>query len=52
LDWKFFNGNGVVDFKGQKVFVMAVLGLIVGVLFGEGVLGLIIGSFLGSAMEL
>jgi hypothetical protein len=31
---------------------MAVLGLIVGVLFGEGVLGLIIGSFLGSAMEL
>ena len=52
LDWKFFNGNGVVDFKGQKVFVMAVLGLVVGALFGEGVLGLIIGSFLGTAMEL
>ena len=52
LDWKFFNGNGVVDFKGQKVFVMAVLGLIVGALFGEGILGLIIGSFLGTAMEL
>jgi len=52
LDWKFFNGNGVVNFKGQKVFVMAVLGLIVGVMFGKGILGLIIGSFLGTAMEL
>ena len=52
LDWKFFNGNGVVDFKGQKVFVMAVMGLIIGALFGKMILGLIIGSFLGTAMEL
>jgi hypothetical protein len=52
LDWKFFNGNGVIDFKGQKVFVMAVMGFIIGALFGKMILGLIIGSFLGTAMEL
>jgi len=52
LDWKFFNGNGVVDFKGQKVFVMAMIGLIIGALFGKMVSGLIIGSFLGTAMDL
>ena len=52
LDYMFFNGNGVVDFNGQKVFVMAVMGLIVGVMFRELGLGLIIGLFLGTAMEL
>lgn len=52
LDWKFFNGNGVDDFRGRKVFVMAVLGLLLGMFFDEGILGLIVGSFLGAAMEL
>ncbi|MCW4049895.1 MAG: hypothetical protein NWE89_09190 [Candidatus Bathyarchaeota archaeon] len=52
LDWKFFDGNGVKDFRGKKVFVMAVMGLIIGALFGKTGLGLIVGSFLGAAMEL
>lgn len=52
LDWKFFNGNGVEDFRGRKVFVMAVMGMLLGALFGNLVLGLIVGSFLGAAMEL
>ena len=51
LDWKFFNGKGSDEFKGRKVFVMTVLGLIIGLLFDRGLLGLIIGSFLGAAME-
>ena len=52
LDWKFFNGKGVEDFRGRKVFVMAIMGMIIGALFGKMILGLIIGSFLGAAMEL
>lgn len=52
LDWRFFNGNGVEDFKGKKVFVMAVMGVIVGGLLGKMGLGLIVGLFLGAAMEL
>ena len=52
LDWKFFNGNGIEDFRGRKVFVMAIMGMISGALFGKMILGLIIGSFLGAAMEL
>ncbi|MFA9437877.1 MAG: hypothetical protein ACEROO_12325 [Candidatus Bathyarchaeota archaeon] len=43
LDWKFFNGNGVEDFRGRKR---------ARALFGKMILGLIIGSFLGAAMEL
>ena len=44
--------NGVEDFRGRKVFVMAIMGMIIGALFGKMILGLIIGSFLGAAMEL
>jgi predicted transcriptional regulator len=52
LDWKFFDVNGLNGFKGRKVFVLSVLGLILGALFGKAGFGLIIGLFLGAAMEL
>ncbi len=31
---------------------MAIMGMIIGALFGKMILGIIIGSFLGAAMEL
>ena len=52
FDWKFFNGKGVEDFRGKKVFVMVVVGILLGALVGKMALGLIVGSFLGAAMEL
>ena len=51
LDWKFFNGKSSDDFRGRKMFVLAVLGLVLGVLIGKAGAGLIIGLFLGAAME-
>jgi predicted transcriptional regulator len=52
LDWKFFNGMGSGNFRGKKMFVLTVLGLILGALLGKAGLGLIIGLFLGAAMEI
>jgi hypothetical protein len=51
LDWKFFNGKGSDEFRGRKMFVLTVLGLVLGALAGKAGLGLIIGLFLGAAME-
>ena len=51
LDWKLFSGKGSDAFKGRKMFVLAVLGLILGALVGNLALGLITGLFLGAAME-
>jgi len=42
----------VEEFRGRKVFVMAVLDLLLSAMVGASVLGLIVGSFLGAAMEL
>ena len=52
LDWMFFNGKGSGNFRGKKMFVLTVLGFILGALLGKAGLGLIIGLFLGAAMEL
>jgi len=52
LDWKFFNGKGAGNFRGKKMFVLTVLGFILGALLGKAGLGLIIGLFLGAAMEI
>jgi hypothetical protein len=51
LDWKFFNGKGNDGFRGRKMLVLTVLGLILGVLVDKAGLGLIIGLFLGATME-
>jgi len=51
LDWKFFNGKGSDEFRGRKMFVLTVLGLVIGALLEQVGLGLIIGLFLGAAME-
>ena len=51
LEWKFFNGKGAGNFMGRKMFVLTVLGVILGALFGKVGLGLILGLFLGAAME-
>jgi predicted transcriptional regulator len=51
LDWKFFNGKGSDEFRGRKMLVLTVLGLVIGALAGKAGLGLIIGLFLGAAME-
>lgn len=51
LDWRFFNGRGSDKFRGKKMFVLTVLGLLVGALVGKAGFGLIIGLFLGAAME-
>jgi predicted transcriptional regulator len=51
LDWKFFNGKGSDEFRGRKMFVLTVLGLLLGALAGKAGFGLIIGLFLGAAME-
>jgi hypothetical protein len=51
LDWKFFNGRGSDDFRGRKMFVLTVLGLLLGALAGKAGLGLIVGLFLGAAIE-
>jgi len=51
LDWKFFNGRGASNFRGKKMFVLTVLGFILGALLGKAGTGLIIGLFLGAAME-
>ena len=51
LDWKFFNGKGSDEFRGRKMFVLTVLGLVLGALVEKAGLGLIIGLFLGAAME-
>jgi len=51
LEWKFFNGRGAGNFMGRKLFVLTVLGFILGALFGKAGLGLILGLFLGAAME-
>ena len=52
LEWKFFNGKGAGNFMGRKMFVLTVLGVILGALFGKVGLGLILGLFLGAAMEM
>ena len=52
LDWKFFNGKGAGNFIGRKMFVLTVLGFILGALLGKAGLGLILGLFLGAAMEM
>jgi predicted transcriptional regulator len=51
LEWKFFNGRGAGNFVGRKMFVLTVLGFILGALLGKAGLGLILGLFLGAAME-
>jgi predicted transcriptional regulator len=51
LDWKFFNGRGSDDFRGRKMFVLTVLGLVLGALVGNAGIGLITGLFLGAALE-
>ena len=51
LDWKFFNGKGSDEFRGRKMFVLTVIGLVLGALAGKAGLGLIIGLFVGAAME-
>jgi len=51
LDWKFFNGKGRGNFRGNKMFILTVLGFIFGALLGKTGTGLIIGLFLGAAME-
>ncbi len=51
LDWKFFNGRGSDDFRGRKMFVLTVLGLVLGALVRNAGLGLITGLFLGAALE-
>jgi hypothetical protein len=51
LDWKFFNGKGSDDFRGRKMFVLTILGLVLGALVGNAGLGLITGLFLGAAIE-
>lgn len=43
-------GSG--NFRGKKIFILTVLGLILGALFGKAGLGLIVGLFLGAAMEI
>ena len=52
LDWTFFKGKGSGNFRGRKMFVLTVLGFILGALLGKAGLGLIIGLFLGAAMEI
>jgi predicted transcriptional regulator/preprotein translocase subunit SecG len=52
LEWKFFNGKGAGNFMGRKMFVLTVLGFILGALLGKAGLGLILGLFLGAAMEM
>ena len=52
LDWKFFNGNSGDRFRGRKMFVITVLGFILGALLGKAGLGLIVGLFVGAAMEI
>jgi hypothetical protein len=52
LDWMFFNGKGAGNFRGRKMFILTVLGFILGALLGKAGLGLIIGLFLGAAMEI
>jgi len=52
LEWVFFNGKGAANFRGKKMFVLTVLGFILGALLGKAGLGLIIGLFLGAAMEI
>jgi predicted transcriptional regulator len=52
LEWKFFNGKGASNFIGKKMFVLTVLGFIIGALLGKAGLGLILGIFLGAAMEI
>jgi len=52
LEWKFFNGRGGNNFRGKKMFVLTVLGFILGALLGKTGTGLIIGLFLGAAMEI
>jgi len=52
LEWKFFNGRGTSNFMGRKMFVLTVLGVILGALLGKAGLGLILGLFLGAAMEM
>jgi len=51
LDWKFFNGKGSDGFRGRKMFVLTMLGLVVGAMVGKAGLGLILGLFLGAAIE-
>jgi hypothetical protein len=51
LDWKFFNGKGSDDFRGRKMFVLTVLGLVLGLLVGNAGIGLITGAFIGAALE-
>lgn len=38
LDWKLFSGKGSEGFKGRKMFVLTILGLVVGVLVGKSAL--------------
>lgn len=51
LDWKLFSGKGSDGFRGRKMFVLTILGLVLGALVGEMALGLLLGLFLGGAME-
>jgi predicted transcriptional regulator len=51
LDWKFFNGKGSDNFRGRKLFVLTVLGFVLGALVRNAGLGLILGLFIGAAME-
>jgi hypothetical protein len=51
LEWKFFNGKDAINFLGRKMFILTVLGFILGALLGKAGLGLILGVFLGAAME-
>jgi DNA-binding HxlR family transcriptional regulator len=56
LDWKLFgsmrNENGLTRFRGSKLGVCLILGLLVGMAVGKTGLGLLLGFFFGFALEI
>lgn len=56
LDWKLFdsmrNENGLTRFRGSKLGVCLILGLLIGWVVGKTGVGLILGLFFGFALEI
>lgn len=56
LDWKLFgsmiNENGLTRFRGSKLGVCLILGLLIGWVVGKTGVGLILGLFFGIALEI
>jgi hypothetical protein len=56
LDWKLFgsmrNENGLTRFRGSKLGVCLILGLLIGWIVGKTGVGLILGLFFGIALEI